>query len=96
MDAGRGSDPDRLHKKTWLRKLENTSKECCSSQMNMSRILGAQPFGDPELFRLATSMSSSQRDQTQNSVIPKWSSRKPSFTPTSSPTKPTPIDNSSS
>ncbi|KAG5234878.1 MYB transcription factor [Salix suchowensis] len=40
-----------------------------SSQMNMSRILGAQPFGDPELFRLATSMSSSQRDQTQNSVI---------------------------
>lgn len=37
-----------------------------SSRMNMSRILGVQPLGDPELFRLATSLLSSQRDQTQD------------------------------
>jgi len=39
------------------------------SRMNMSRVLGVQPLGDPELFRLATSLLSSQRDQTQDFAI---------------------------
>ncbi|XVE87922.1 hypothetical protein DITRI_Ditri19aG0027300 [Diplodiscus trichospermus] len=37
------------------------------SQMNISRLLGVQPFVDPELLRLASSFMSSQRDhQVQN------------------------------
>ncbi|CAK7350734.1 unnamed protein product [Dovyalis caffra] len=40
-----------------------------SSQMNMSRMLGVQPLVNPELLRLATSLLSSPRDQTQNFVV---------------------------
>jgi myb proto-oncogene protein len=40
-----------------------------SDQMNMSRMLGVQPLVNPGLLRLATSLLSSQRDQTQNFVI---------------------------
>ncbi|KAL9392608.1 hypothetical protein Peur_016528 [Populus x canadensis] len=40
-----------------------------SDHMNMSRMLGVQPLVNPGLLRLATSLLSSQRDQTQNFVI---------------------------
>lgn len=40
-----------------------------SDQMNMSRMLGVPPLVNPGLLRLATSLLSSQRDQTQNFVI---------------------------
>ncbi|KAJ6706967.1 PROTEIN ODORANT1-LIKE [Salix viminalis] len=40
-----------------------------SSQMNISSMLGVQPLVNPGLLRLATSLLSSQRDQTQNFAI---------------------------
>ncbi|KAJ6738055.1 PROTEIN ODORANT1-LIKE [Salix koriyanagi] len=40
-----------------------------SSQMNISSMLGVQPLVNPGLLRLATSLLSSQRDQTQDFAI---------------------------
>ncbi|XP_011001151.1 PREDICTED: protein ODORANT1 [Populus euphratica] len=40
-----------------------------SDHMNMSRMLGVQPLVNPGLLRLATSLLSSQREQTQSFVI---------------------------
>lgn len=54
-----------------LSSILSSSLYSSSDHMNMSRMLGVQPLVNPgSLLRLATSLLSSQRDQTQSFVIP--------------------------